>query len=316
MARGLASPMAAHALGAPDLARSPLSPTAEIAAQVAAARQEGAVLAEAQAQLAAGGAGWGESDVACAGGGAVMAPGAAPPQGAVGGQGADSMAQDSMVAAMMTEAGWTEAQAPPGVATPRGLTAAVHAARGAPPTHAVEVDATIRRMFERFDVNKSGTLCHRELGACLQSLGIDTTHSEAASALRAYDADANGVMELDEFARLVHQLGWAQGGGGHGLGFAAMANSMADREEAVATAAGKAGGAGAVARAAIQAEAAAASIQREAEAEVRAEAMAAIQAEAEAAAAAAAAPAPTVPIAMLRIARRRCVASGSLAGLR
>ena len=219
--------------------------------------------AQAQAQVATVGAGWGESDVACAGGGAVMAPGAAAPQGArggqgaVGGQGADSMgamvteagrteAQDSMVTSMMTEAGWSEAQPARGAATPRGLTAAVHAARGAPPTHAVEVDATIRRMFERFDVNRSGALCHRELGACLQSFGIDTTHSEAANALRAYDADANGVMELDEFARLVHQLGWAQGGGGHGLGFAAMANSIADREKAVAEAAGEAGGAGLV----------------------------------------------------------------------
>ena len=52
--------------------------------------------------------------------------------------------------------------------------------------------------------------------------------------LQAYDADANGLMELGEFARLVHQLGWGQGGGGHGLGFAAMAGSMADREDAAA----------------------------------------------------------------------------------
>ena len=39
-------------------------------------------------------------------------------------------------------------------------------------------------MFERFDVNKSGTMCVRELGACLQSLGIDTTHREAENALQ------------------------------------------------------------------------------------------------------------------------------------
>ena len=39
-------------------------------------------------------------------------------------------------------------------------------------------------MFERFDVNKSGTMCMRELGACLQSLGIDTTHTEAENALQ------------------------------------------------------------------------------------------------------------------------------------
>ena len=46
------------------------------------------------------------------------------------------------------------------------------------------MDEQIRRMFERFDVNKSGTMCVRELGACLQSLGIDTTHTEAENALQ------------------------------------------------------------------------------------------------------------------------------------
>ena len=54
--------------------------------------------------------------------------------------GAQPQAADSMVAAMMLEAGWTEAQA---TATPRGLTAAVLAAGGAPPTHAVPVDEQI-----------------------------------------------------------------------------------------------------------------------------------------------------------------------------
>ena len=79
-------------------------------------------------------AGWGSSDVACAGGGAVMAAATAPP--------AEPQAADSMVAAMMTEAGWTEGQAQVS-STPRGLTAAMHAAGGAPPSHAVPVDDQI-----------------------------------------------------------------------------------------------------------------------------------------------------------------------------
>ena len=116
VARGLQSPM-----GASPGSRSPLSPTAEIAAQVAAARREGAMVAEAQAQARAVAtvgaamvdAGWEGSAIPD-----VVAAGGAQPQ------------PQMMVAAMMSEAGWTEGQG----ATPRGMTAAVRA----PPTHAVD----------------------------------------------------------------------------------------------------------------------------------------------------------------------------------
>jgi Ca2+-binding EF-hand superfamily protein len=72
----------------------------------------------------------------------------------------------------------------------------------------VHVDATIKAVFDRFDVNQSGRLDYRELRTCLRALGLDVTSREAAEMLLTYDSDANGLMELLEFARLVHQLGY------------------------------------------------------------------------------------------------------------
>ena len=72
----------------------------------------------------------------------------------------------------------------------------------------MRLDATIKAVFDRFDVNRSGRLDYRELRTCLRALGLDVTRREAAEVLLAYDADANGLMELLEFARLVHELGY------------------------------------------------------------------------------------------------------------
>ena len=65
----------------------------------------------------------------------------------------------------------------------------------------------VRAAFERFDQNRSGRLDYRELREALRTLGIDATTADAARTLSAYDADGSGLMELDEFRRLVKQLG-------------------------------------------------------------------------------------------------------------
>ena len=74
--------------------------------------------------------------------------------------------------------------------------------------HTPQADATIRAVFERFDANRSGRLDYSELRNCLLALGIDVTPPEAARVLAQYDADRSGLMELDEFARLSHSLGY------------------------------------------------------------------------------------------------------------
>ena len=77
-------------------------------------------------------------------------------------------------------------------------------ARSGPP----QADATVRAVFERFDANRSGRLDYGELRNCLHALGVDVTPPEAAQVLADYDADHSGLMELDEFARLSHSLGY------------------------------------------------------------------------------------------------------------
>ena len=67
----------------------------------------------------------------------------------------------------------------------------------------VRIDANIKALFDRFDVNQSGRLDYRELRTCLHALGLDVTRCEAAEVLLSYDSDANGLMELLEFARRV-----------------------------------------------------------------------------------------------------------------
>ena len=67
----------------------------------------------------------------------------------------------------------------------------------------------VRAAFARFDRNGSGRLDYWELREALRALGIDATSIDAARTLRAYDADGNGLMELDEFKALVKRLGYA-----------------------------------------------------------------------------------------------------------
>ena len=67
-------------------------------------------------------------------------------------------------------------------------------------------DSDIRAAFRRFDANNSGKLDYRELRTALRGLGVDVNEREAVRVLQSYDEDGNGLMELDEFSRLVRQI--------------------------------------------------------------------------------------------------------------
>ena len=74
----------------------------------------------------------------------------------------------------------------------------------------------VRQTFMRFDRNRSGRLDYRELRSALRALGIDASTNQAARLLASYDADGSGLMEIDEFERLVRRLGYGpryHGGG-------------------------------------------------------------------------------------------------------
>ena len=56
----------------------------------------------------------------------------------------------------------------------------------------------------------------RELHQMLGSLGLETDSATATAVLQRYDTDQSGLLELDEFAKLVRSLGAHPTGGGGG----------------------------------------------------------------------------------------------------
>ena len=68
------------------------------------------------------------------------------------------------------------------------------------------VPADVRDIFIRFDRNRSGRLDFAELRNALAALSVDCTNSQAAAVLKRYDGNKNGLLDLDEFSRLVKEL--------------------------------------------------------------------------------------------------------------
>ena len=66
--------------------------------------------------------------------------------------------------------------------------------------------AEVREAFARFDANRSGRLDHTELRAALRAFGLDVDSQQATAILQQYDADGNGLLDVDEFGSLVRRL--------------------------------------------------------------------------------------------------------------
>jgi hypothetical protein len=66
--------------------------------------------------------------------------------------------------------------------------------------------AEVREAFARFDANRSGRLDHTELRAALRAFGLDVDSQQATAILQQYDADGNGLLDVDEFRSLVRRL--------------------------------------------------------------------------------------------------------------
>ena len=71
--------------------------------------------------------------------------------------------------------------------------------------------AEVREAFARFDANRSGRLDHTELRAALRAFGLDVDSQQATAILQQYDADGNGLLDVDEFGRLVERLNGLNG---------------------------------------------------------------------------------------------------------
>ncbi|XP_072965704.1 probable calcium-binding protein CML41 [Typha angustifolia] len=65
-------------------------------------------------------------------------------------------------------------------------------------------DEDLRRAFEMFEVEKgSGCITPKGLQRVLSRLGDVKTSEECAAMIRAYDLDGNGVLDFDEFQRMM-----------------------------------------------------------------------------------------------------------------
>ena len=63
-----------------------------------------------------------------------------------------------------------------------------------------------RAAFKESDRNRSGYLDVRELRGALGQMGFDVSEAAAAEVLRAYDDKPDGLLDVHEFTKLVHDL--------------------------------------------------------------------------------------------------------------
>jgi Ca2+-binding EF-hand superfamily protein len=68
------------------------------------------------------------------------------------------------------------------------------------------VDEEVRRVFTRYDYDRSGQLSKSELRGALRDMKIDMMAPEAVAAIAKHDADRNGTLSLGEFAKVCEQL--------------------------------------------------------------------------------------------------------------
>jgi len=61
-----------------------------------------------------------------------------------------------------------------------------------------------RALFKHFDKDKSGAIDKDELQTMLKELNVGSTHGDAMKTLMMADADGSGVLEYNEFHKLVY----------------------------------------------------------------------------------------------------------------
>ncbi|MCD7455046.1 hypothetical protein HAX54_026923 [Datura stramonium] len=64
-----------------------------------------------------------------------------------------------------------------------------------------------KRLFEHLDENRDEKISASELQQCVHLIGKDMSLEEAEAALAAHDSDDDGLLDFDDFVRLVEDGG-------------------------------------------------------------------------------------------------------------
>ena len=69
----------------------------------------------------------------------------------------------------------------------------------------------VRNIFNKYDVDGSGTIDHQEFRKMMEDLGVEMTRAEFQEAITMLDQDHNGLVDFEEF------LGWWKQNAGNGV---------------------------------------------------------------------------------------------------
>ncbi|WFD30331.1 Calcium-binding component of the spindle pole body (SPB) half-bridge [Malassezia sp. CBS 17886] len=92
-----------------------------------------------------------------------------------------------------------------GTAPHAGNTSASHASARATPSVELTDDQReeIREAFDLFDTDKDGAIDYHELKVAMRALGFDLKKPEVLKLLRENDASGSGLMEWEDFQRIM-----------------------------------------------------------------------------------------------------------------
>jgi Ca2+-binding EF-hand superfamily protein len=66
-------------------------------------------------------------------------------------------------------------------------------------------DAQIKAAFDAFDADKSGQISTVELEQILTKCGVKVNSAQCSQLIKMFDADNSGLMEYNEFQKLIEE---------------------------------------------------------------------------------------------------------------
>ncbi|KAK9113189.1 hypothetical protein Scep_020708 [Stephania cephalantha] len=74
-----------------------------------------------------------------------------------------------------------------------------------PTSETHQKDLLLHQVFNYFDGDKDGKISIAELQSCIQSIGDTMTHEEAKWVVADFDGDGDGMLDIEDFTRLMSE---------------------------------------------------------------------------------------------------------------